>query len=75
MRDDASIAASKTDVDLEPVPIDVGGYSKAHRRHCDETIYIIAGAVVIESATMRPTRFEPGDVVNFPAGSSSNVER
>lgn len=35
----------------------------------DETIHILDGAVTIETDTMRPTRFGPGDVVFFPDGS------
>lgn len=35
----------------------------------DETIYILEGAIVLESADMKPTRFGPGDVVFFKNGA------
>ncbi len=35
----------------------------------DETILILEGAVVLESSTMSPTRFGPGDVVFFKDGA------
>jgi uncharacterized cupin superfamily protein len=35
----------------------------------DETILILEGAVVIESDTMRPTRYGPGDVIFFRNGA------
>jgi uncharacterized cupin superfamily protein len=35
----------------------------------DETIHILEGEVTIETDTMSPTRFGPGDVVFFPNGS------
>lgn len=35
----------------------------------DETIYVLEGEVVIESDTMPPTRFGPGDVLFLPNGS------
>lgn len=37
----------------------------------DETIYILEGSVVIESDTMKPTRFGPGDVIFFKNGASA----
>lgn len=37
----------------------------------DETIYILEGSVVIESDTMKPTRFGPGDVIFFKDGASA----
>jgi uncharacterized protein len=35
----------------------------------DETILILEGAIVLESDTMRPTRYGPGDVVFFRNGA------
>jgi hypothetical protein len=35
----------------------------------DETILILEGSIVLESATMRPTRYGPGDVVFFRNGA------
>ncbi len=35
----------------------------------DETILILEGAVVIESDSMRPTRYGPGDVIFFRDGA------
>lgn len=35
----------------------------------DETIYILEGSVVLESDTMKATRFGPGDVVFFKRGA------
>jgi uncharacterized protein len=35
----------------------------------DETIMILEGAIVLESDTMRPTRFGPGDVIFFQNGA------
>ncbi len=35
----------------------------------DETILILEGAAVIESDTMRPTRYGPGDVIFFRDGA------
>jgi uncharacterized cupin superfamily protein len=35
----------------------------------DETIHILEGAVVLESDTMKPTRFGAGDVVFFKKGA------
>jgi uncharacterized cupin superfamily protein len=35
----------------------------------DETIHILEGSVLLESDTMRPTRFGPGDVVFFKKGA------
>lgn len=35
----------------------------------DETIHILEGAIVLESDTMKPTRFGPGDVVFFKKGA------
>ncbi|CAN5326363.1 cupin domain-containing protein [soil metagenome] len=37
----------------------------------DETIYILEGSIVIESATMKPTKFGPGDVIFFKHGSQA----
>jgi uncharacterized cupin superfamily protein len=37
----------------------------------DETVYILEGAIVIESDAMKPTRFGPGDVVFFKHGSKA----
>jgi hypothetical protein len=93
------ILASKTDVRLQPAPIEaswiVEGRPSADsaelfssedgrattilwectsgRFHWaydyDETAYIIAGSVIIEGETMKPTRFAQGDVVFFPRGA------
>lgn len=35
----------------------------------DETIMILEGSIVLESDTMRPTRYGPGDVVFFRDGA------
>jgi uncharacterized cupin superfamily protein len=35
----------------------------------DETIHILEGSIVLESDTMEPTRFGPGDVVFFKNGA------
>ena len=35
----------------------------------DETILILEGAIVLESETMRPTRYGPGDVIFFKDGA------
>ncbi len=35
----------------------------------DETILILEGSIVLESDTMRPTRYGPGDVVFFRDGA------
>ena len=35
----------------------------------DETILILEGAIVLESDTMRPTRYGPGDVIFFKDGA------
>jgi len=35
----------------------------------DETIHILEGAIVLESDTMKPTRFAAGDVVFFKKGA------
>jgi len=35
----------------------------------DETIHILEGSIVLESDTMKPTRFGPGDVVFFKKGA------
>jgi uncharacterized protein len=35
----------------------------------DETILILEGSIVLESATMRPTRYGPGDVIFFKEGA------
>lgn len=35
----------------------------------DETILILEGSIVLESATMRPTRYGPGDVIFFKHGA------
>jgi uncharacterized cupin superfamily protein len=35
----------------------------------DETIMILEGAIVLESDTMRPTRYGPGDVIFFRNGA------
>ena len=35
----------------------------------DETIHILEGSIVLESDTMKPTRFGPGDVVFFKRGA------
>jgi hypothetical protein len=35
----------------------------------DETILILEGSIVLESATMSPTRYGPGDVVFFRNGA------
>jgi hypothetical protein len=35
----------------------------------DETILILEGSIVLESDTMRPTRYGPGDVVFFRNGA------
>jgi uncharacterized protein len=40
----------------------------------DETIHVLAGAVTIETDTMAPTRFGPGDVVFFPDGARTRWE-
>jgi uncharacterized cupin superfamily protein len=37
----------------------------------DETIHILEGSVVIESDTMKPTRFGPGDVIFFKNGATA----
>jgi uncharacterized protein len=43
----------------------------------DETVHFLEGSAVIESATMAPTRFGPGDVLFFPCGAKARwkVER
>jgi hypothetical protein len=43
----------------------------------DETILILEGAVVLESNTMGPTRYGPGDVIFFKDGAHAkwHVER
>jgi len=43
----------------------------------DETILILEGSIVLESDTMRPTRYGPGDVVFFRDGAHAgwHVER
>jgi uncharacterized cupin superfamily protein len=35
----------------------------------DETILILEGAIVVESDTMRPTRYGPGDMIFFRDGA------
>ena len=51
-----------------------------HRMHCtegrfnwhydfDETILILEGSIVLESDSMRPTRYGPGEVVFFRDGA------
>jgi hypothetical protein len=35
----------------------------------DETIHILEGSIVLESDTMKPTQFGPGDVVFFKKGA------
>lgn len=35
----------------------------------DETIHILEGSIVLESDTLEPTRFGPGDVVFFKKGA------
>lgn len=35
----------------------------------DETLYILEGSVVIETDTMGPTRYGPGDVIAFMSGA------
>jgi hypothetical protein len=35
----------------------------------DETIHILEGSIVLESDTMKPTKFGPGDVVFFKKGA------
>lgn len=35
----------------------------------DETIHILEGSIMLESDTMKPTRFGPGDVVFFKNGA------
>ena len=37
----------------------------------DETILILEGSIVLESDTMKPTRYGPGDVVFFGDGSQA----
>jgi uncharacterized cupin superfamily protein len=93
------IVASRTDVELEPAPIEpswiVEGTPLANSAELsssedgrattilwectagrfnwaydyDETAYIIAGSVIIQSETMKPTRFSHGDVVFFRRGA------
>jgi hypothetical protein len=43
----------------------------------DETIMILEGAIVLESDTMRPARYGPGDVIFFRNGAHArwHVER
>jgi uncharacterized protein len=36
---------------------------------CDETILILEGSIVLESDTLAPTRFGPGDVILFRHGA------
>ena len=35
----------------------------------DETVLILEGGIVLESATMPPTRYGPGDVIFFRDGA------
>lgn len=37
----------------------------------DETILILEGSIVLESDTMKPTRYGPGDVILFRNGASA----
>ena len=37
----------------------------------DETIHILEGSIVLESDTMKPTRYGPGDVILFRNGASA----
>src|SRR6516164_1764261 len=37
----------------------------------DETILILEGGIVLESDTMKPTRYGPGDVIFFKDGASA----
>jgi uncharacterized cupin superfamily protein len=37
--------------------------------HCDETIHILEGSIVLTDSERPPTRLGPGDIVFFPKGS------
>jgi uncharacterized cupin superfamily protein len=40
----------------------------------DETIYILEGSIVLQSETMKPTRYSAGDVVFFKRGAHAKWE-
>ena len=42
--------------------------------HCDETIHILEGSIVLSDAGNPPRRLGPGDVVFFPKGSQVRWE-